>query len=262
MESKLVQRITEYLEYTKNRKDISRENKKEFLDRMKLNLKYIHIVTNFPTEIMKFRNFRNTKCDTNDHPWSPEAHLQATRFSIVKDIDNPTDREMALLIQEGDYLNMLGFYEFLYGKQKARKRIFKVAKRIRVATLSQSLTNQEMLDFLAAVPSKFIHQIDYSDRYCLSFDRPEIFEKLCQKNPMYYKELEFYVTYKDKGYYKQVIENSEIGDTFKQCFVITKCCSKGLITRTDAKVLKELAGLVRLYSYDRDKIIDCILDSK
>lgn len=262
MESKLVQRITEYLEYTKNRKDISRENKKEFLDRMKLNLKYIHIVTNFPTEMIKPRHFRDCKCDINYHYYSPEKHLQATRFLIVKDIDNPTDREMAFLIQEGDYLNMLGFYEFLYGKQKAYKRIFKVAKRIRVATLSQSLTNQEILDFLAVVPSKFIHQIDYSDKDCLSFDRPEIFEKLCQKNPMYYKELEFYVTYKDKGYYKQVIENSNISDTFKQCFAITKCCNKGLITRTDEKVLKELAGLVRLYSYDRDKIIDCILDNK
>lgn len=259
MESKLVQRITEYLEYTKNRTDISEEDKEDFLDRMKLNLKYIHIVTNFPTEIMKSRNFRNAKCDTNNHPWSPEAHLQATRFSIVKDIDNPTDREMALLIQEGDYLNMLGFYEFLYGKQKARERIFKVAKRIRVATLSQSLTRQEILDFLAVVPLKFIHQINYSGRYCLHFNNPEEFDELCQRNPMYYKELEFYI---NKGYYKQVIENSDISDTFKQCFAITKCCNKGLITRTDAKVLKELAGLVRLYNYDRDKIIDCILDSK
>lgn len=229
---------------------------------MKLNLDYIRIVATWPTEIIQPRNFRDRKCDTNDHYHSPEKYLQATRFLIVKDIDNPTDQEMAFLIQEGNYLNMLGFYEFLYGKQKARERIFKVAKRIRVATLSQSLTNQEMLDFLAVVPSKFIHRINYSDRYCLSFDRPEIFEKLCQKNPMYYKELKFYVTYKNKSYYKPIIENSEISDIFKQCFVITKGCSKGLITRTDAKVLKELAGLVRLYSYNRDKIIDCILDSK
>jgi hypothetical protein len=143
-----------------------------------------------------------------------------------------------------------------------------VAKKIHVPTNSCITIRQEILDFLAAVPQKFTDKIEHLEyffgrgEYTSRLEDHKEFDELCQKNPMYYKELEFYVTYKDKGYYKQVIENSEIGDIFKQCFVITKCCSKGLITRTDAKVLKELAGLVRLYSYDRDKIIDCILDSK
>ena len=260
MESKLVQRITEYLEYTKNRKDISEEDKKDFLSTMELNLKYIHSeAKRFESDIFMFCRY---DFDTKLNWYSPPIQILADRLLAIKDIDNPTDEELALLIQKGDYLDMLGFYEFLYGKQKARKRIFKVAKRIRIAPLTHSLTRQEILDFLAVVPLKFIHQINYSCRYCLHFNDPEEFDKLCQKNPMYYKELEFYVTYKDKGYYKQVIENSDISNTFKQCFAITKCCNKGLITRTDEKVLKGVAGLVRLYNYDRDKIIDCILDSK
>jgi hypothetical protein len=274
MRSKLAQRIKEYLEYTKSRKDISRERKNNIEDRLGymlpdgsfeagqlFNVDAAKYIWNIPPKLL-FDIM-------SKHPEYNHEH----RLCAIEDIDNPTDEEFALLIDNGHDLCVLGICIFLYGKQKTYEKIFKVAKKIEVPCHDIITVRQEIFDFLAAVPQEFADKIERLDTFfgmgtytsCLK-DHKE-FDELCQKNPIYYRKLlEVFITSKSISVepYREAINSSEISDLYKQCFIATRCCNKRGMTSTDKKFLKnytELSGLLRLYNYNCDSVIGCLLDN-
>jgi hypothetical protein len=274
MRSKLAQRIKEYLEYTKNRKDISRDKKQ-----------YIKDSFGYMLPDGSFEAGRDFWVSTARYIWNMQPkllfdimskHYESNhnhRLCAIEDIDNPTDEEFALLINKGDDLPILDFCIFLYGKQKTYERIFKVAKKIHVPTNSCITIRQEILDFLAAVPQKFTDKIEHLEyffgrgEYTSRLEDHKEFDELCQKNPIYYRKLlKVFITSKSIYLepYIEVINSSEISDLYKQCFIATKCCNRRGITNIDKKFLKnytELSGLLRLYNYNCDSVIGCLLDN-
>lgn len=274
MRSKLAQRIKEYLEYTKNRKDISREKKQSIKDRL-----------GYMLPDGSFEAGRDFWVSTAKYIWNippkllfdiMSKHYESNpthRLCAIEDIDNPTDEEFALLIDKGHDLCVLDICIFLYGKQKTYEKIFKVAKIIEVPCYSNITIRQEIFDFLAAVPQEFADKIERLNTffgqgdYTSCLEDHKQFDELCQKNPIYYKKLlEVFITSKSIHLepYIEAINSSEISDLYKQCFIATKCCNKRGMTNMDKKFLKnyaELAILLRLYNYNCDSVIGCLLDN-
>lgn len=269
MRSKLTQRIKEYLKYTKNRKNIA--HPEEIYNR------FGYMLPNGSFKAGKWFDVEKAKCIWNLQPKlvfdimsKQHEDNYALRLLAIEDIDNPTDEEMALLIDEGKDLDMLDFCVFLYGKQKAYERILKVAKRIRVPPKYYVIIRQDMFDFLAAVPQKLADKIEYLHRlfngpYTMWIKDHQEFDKLCQKNPIYYKKIDIFINqYVYFDAYREAMTFGGISDFYRQCLVATRCCKKRNMTSTDKKFLKnhaELSGLLRLYNYSYDNVIGCLLDN-
>ena len=274
MRSKLVQYVKQYIEYVKSRTDIENTTKDFFIRRMEEAFEYI-LRDRDPTKV----NYDTTsRYDLSEYVWyvPPKILLNtmhrddldhiSARLCAVEDIDNPTDTEMAFLIHNGKGLSYLGLYKFIWGKQKAYEMIFRCSQKINMSRHFYGCNTDEVIDFLAAIPSKFINSIDgLNSVFGIDIGdtiKYEEFDKLCQRNPMYYKKIDMFITDKRTNFYKHIMRRFNLSDTYITCLAIKQCCDRHIVTATDEAVLKEYAGLIRLYDYNSDAIIDNILENK
>lgn len=277
MRSKLVQYVKQYIEYVKNRTDIEDTTKSFFIREIESHFKYI-LRDRDPTKV---NHSAKRYSDLPEYIWyvppkilfnimhADDLEYISARLCAIEDIDNPTDTEMTFLIRNGVNLSHLGLYTFIWGKQKTYEMIFRCLQKYDYIDLSRhcyGCSIDDVIDFLAAIPSKFINSINgLNSVFGIRIGdtiKYEEFDKLCQKNPMYYKKIDMFITDKRTNFYKHIMRRFNLSDTFITCLAIKQCCDRHAVTVTDEAVLKEYAGLVRLYDYNSDTIIDNILESK
>lgn len=253
MESKLVQRIKEYLEYTKNRKDISRENKKAFLRTMELNLKYIHSeAKRFESDIFKPWRY---DFDTNLNWYSPPIQILADRLLAIEDIDNPTDEELETVIEKGGF-KYLSLYRFLWG-ERAYNFLYKDVDAFYIGNFGTHTFTVDFIDFFATLPPAYIEKVSFED---LHFFNCAIMNALCIRNPLYLTHLNKIINPK-LATITHIMGSTNYTQLFKLCAAVAYYCNKQAIPDSKLSFLKEYASLIRIYQYDYHTVLAHIVNT-